>query len=507
MSTLFLLALIVLQPSAAVQSQNSSVSAQLRESSKPAKLIGHVSGLKDLAALPVTLHDPTGAALQTRAAADGSFEFESVPLGSYTLRAPGFTTIDLVIDSSNLNVELRPMYSGPGVPVSGKVIDKSAGLQSATTRTVTLSPLFSGPNVTGGISALGGALGTVLTSTLEAWVRPNGTFEFPSVPAGSYMLRSLPAAPATSRRVEIAESDVRNLDIVIPFQFETTGRVLLEGRDLGPNATVQATQPTFTSATGIQSDGSFKLRLTEGENEVSMARLPVEFAVKKISFGSADITHRSLKVDPTTKPQEIVITLENVSLDSLPGVKVSGRLVTSSGQPAFGDNPLRLSPAEPGGRSLEAIAKPDGTFEFPKVTPGIYWLQGVVTSSRTQISVAHAEIKDIEIVVPSRTIVAGRIVVVDGEGKASPFRPHVSMVFRLPNTGFSATGVKADGTFSMPLADNEYTATVANLPEGYVIKSIASGPINLLENPLRVDSKRVPDNIEVVLEFKPGLRR
>jgi hypothetical protein len=212
-------------------------------------------------------------------------------------------------------------------------------------------------------------------------------------------------------------------------------------------------------------------------------------------------------VDPTTKPQEIVITLENVSLDALPGVRVSGRLITPSGQPAFGDNQLRLVPSEPGSRSLEAIAKPDGTFEFPKVAPGIYWLQGVVSSSRTQISVAHTEIKDIEIVVPPRTIVAGRIVVVDAEGKASPFRPHVSMVFRLPNAGFSATGVRADGTFSMTLADNEYMATVANLPEGYAIKSIASGPINLLENPLTVDSKRAPDNIEVVLEFKPGPRR
>jgi hypothetical protein len=491
MSTLFLLALVFSQLSA-----------------QPARLTGHVTGLKDPSALPVTLHNPTGSPLRSRSSPDGSFEFANVPPGRYTLQAPGFTTVDLVIDgSSSLNVDLQPTYSGPGVTVSGKVKDKSAGLQSSNLRTMELSPLFTGPSITGGVASLAGVVGGHLSGSLETWVRPDGTFEFPAVPAGSYMLRSFPTAAATSTRLEVGRIDVRDLEIVIPFQLETTGRVLLEGRDLGPNATVQATMPTFTSATGIHDDGSFKLRLPEGENQISMARLPAEFSVKKISYGNLDITRIPLKVDATTAPQEIVITLETHSLDSLPGVRVSGRLVTPTGNLGFADNLLRLTPAEGGGKAVEGIGNADGTFEFRNVAPGIYWLQGISTSSRTRVSVGGSEIRGLEIPALPRTQVSGTILVVDAAGKPYPFRPNISMVFRAGAEGFSATSVHADGTFGMALTDNHYTATVGNLPSDYAIKSIASGPVNLLENPLVVDANRVPDNIVVVLEYRPAGKR
>ena len=474
-------------------------------SAQPARLTGHVTGLKDPSALPITLHNPTGPPLQAKSSNDGSFEFTSVPPGRYTLQAPGFTTVDLVIDGSNLDVDLRPTYSGPGVTVSGKVKDKSTGPQAPHLRTMILSPLFNGPSLTGDVATLGGAVGGSLSGSLETWVRTDGTFEFPAVPQGSYMLRSIPTAAATSTRLEIGRSDVRELEIVIPFQLETTGRVLLEGRDLGPNATVQATMPTFTTATGIHDDGSFTFRLPEGENRISMARLPAEFSVKKISYGNIDITRSPLKVDATTAPQEILITLVTNSLDSLPGVKVSGRLITDTGKPGFPDNQLRLTPAEGDGKGLEAIVNADGTFEFRNVAPGFYWLQGS-TSSRSRISVGGSEVKDLEILVPSRTQVAGTIVVVDANGKPYPFRPNVSMVFRLPTTGFSATSVHPDGTFGMALSDNQYVTTVGNLPAEYTIKSISSGHVNLLEKPLVVDAGRALDNIVVVLEYRPRNR-
>jgi len=46
--------------------------------------------------------------------------------------------------------------------------------------------------------------------------------------------------------------------------------------------------------------------------------------------------------------------------------------------------------------------------------------------------------------------------------------------------------------------------TVGNLPPDYAIKSISSGPVNLLESPLIVDAKRAPDTIVVVLEYRPN---
>src|SRR4030095_9765435 len=255
--------------------------------------------------------------------------------------------------------------------------------------------------------------------------------------------------------------------------------------------------PTFTSATGIHGDGSFKLRLPEGENQISMARLPAEFSVKKISYGNMDITRNPLKVDEKTTPQEIVIALQTNSLDSLSGVKVSGRLITPTGKLGILDNQRRLIPAEGGGRPLEGIANADGIFEFRNVAPGVYWLQAISSSLRTRGSVGGSEITDLEIAVPSRTQVGGTIVVVDADGKPYPFRPDISMVFRLLTAGFSATSVHPDGTFGMALTDSQYVTTVGNLPADYAIKSISSGPVNLLESPLIVDAKRAPDNIVV----------
>jgi len=420
MSTFFLLALVFLQMPAA------PVTAHLR---------GQITGAKDLSGLPITLYPAGGSALHGIVADDGSFAFTGVSRGSYTLRAPGFTTMDVFVDGTDVHIELKPMYSGPGVRVGGKVTDRNTG-PARTTRTVILSPLFSGPNVTSGVSALEGSLGRSLEASLEAWVRPDGRFEFPAVPPGSYMLRTLPTAPATSRRIEVDRKDVRDLEIAIPYQIETTGRVVLEGRDLGPNATIQATQPAFTMATGIQSDGSFKLRLTEGENQVSMARLPAGFSVKRISFGALDITNKALKVDSRTPPQEILITLEAPAANLYSRLDPSNQVFTDAG-----------------------------------------------ATSRTQV--------------------AGRVSVVDTDGKPYPVRPSISMVFRESGIGITSTSVAADGTFAVPLADSRYVATVGSLPEGYSIKSMSSGSINLFENPLVVDARKAPDNIEVVLEYTP----
>src|SRR5688572_20789242 len=164
--------------------------------------------------------------------------------------------------------------TSPAFLVAGKVIDKS-GLQPDDTRKVMLSPL-----VTGTVST-SPALPVLRTigNALEAMVQADGSFQFPTVPPGPYVLRMAPTAPGVrSIRVDVAR-DTRDLQLVIPFLLEAEGRVFLEGRRLGPNATVQAAQPAFTSATGIRDDGTFRLRLIEGENQISLERLPIEFFV------------------------------------------------------------------------------------------------------------------------------------------------------------------------------------------------------------------------------------
>jgi hypothetical protein len=204
-----------------------------------------------------------------------------------------------------------------GVVVGGKVVDKSGKSQPGITRSVTLSPIGSAV-VT---AASEGAKVRSSASSLKSSVRPDGSFEFPTVRPGQYMLRLDPHTPGTKNMQVDILSDIHNIEIVIPFRLEVTGRVLLEGRTLSPNTTVQAVQPIFTSATGIHDDGTFKLLLIEGENQISVARLPEELRVKKITFGTADITNAPLDVKASTTPREIVVSLETVS----PAITVSRR--------------------------------------------------------------------------------------------------------------------------------------------------------------------------------------
>ena len=473
------------------------------------KLSGRITGRKT-EPLPISLFSPAGLVLQAESRPDGTFEFNRVSPGNYTLRAPGFTPVSFTVEEGeDLNIDMLPMYSGPGFAVGGKVIDGSGNPQPNLTRHATLSPVGPGTVLGGSMSSLGGTIGDSLGDTLETLIRADGGFEFPSVPPGPYVLRMLPNAGAKSVRVDITR-DTRDLQLVIPFQIEVTGRVFLEGRKLGPNATVQAVQSTFTSATGIRDDGTFKLRLVEGENQISLARLPMQFFVKEIQFGSTDITNTPLKVDSTTIPQPITIRLETLSLDVIPRVKVSGRINTT-GQAKLGPRAeIVLTPVGTEGKPVEGTTKADGSFEFQNVSRGAYALRilsPLPGDGLSQIVVGDSDVDGLEIVVPLGTEVAGKVTVVDANGQRLPIRPNVSVNFRVSNDVFSWTFVRSDGTFQIPLGDNEYTTTVDGLPAGYSIKSISSGRLNLLKNRLILDGKKPPAEIDIILEYRPSRTR
>ena len=407
------------------------------------------------------------------------------------------------------SIDLPPVHSGAGFTVGGKVIDRSGNPQPSLTRHATLSPVGPGTVLGGSVISLGSTIGDSPGDTLETLVRADGSFEFHSVPPGPYVLRMLPNAGAKSLRVDI-KSDTRDLHLVIPFQFEVTGRVFLEGRKLGSNATVQAVQSTFTSATGIKDDGTFRLRLIEGENQISLARLPMQFFVKEIKFGSTDITNTLLKVDSTTIPQPITIRLETLSLDVVPRVKVSGRISTT-GQAKLGPRAeIVLTPVGTEGKPVEGTTRVDGSFEFQNVTRGAYALRilsPLPGDGLSQIVVGDSDVDGLEIVVPLGTEVAGRVTVVDSNGQRLSTRPNVSVSFRVSDEVFSWTFVRPDGTFQIPLYDNQYMTTVAGLPAGYSIKSISSGRLDLLKSPLILDGKKTPAPIDIVLEYRPSRTR
>src|SRR5262245_32616033 len=86
------------------------------------------------------------------------------------------------------SIDPQPVYSGPGFTVGGKVIDRSGTPEPNLTRHATLSPVGPGTVLGGSVSFLGSTIGDSLGDTFETLVRADGSFEFPAVPPGPYVL-------------------------------------------------------------------------------------------------------------------------------------------------------------------------------------------------------------------------------------------------------------------------------------------------------------------------------
>jgi hypothetical protein len=101
--------------------------------------------------------------------------------------------------------------------------------------------------------------------------------------------------------------------------------------------------------------------------------------------------------------------------------------------------------------------------------------------------------------------VSGRVSVVDAQGKKYPIMPaNLSVAFKRPGGGVAGATIRADGTFGMPLPEELYMVAVTNIAAPYRIKSIFSGPTDLLKEPLDVSSRRTLTPIEIVLEYNPA---
>jgi hypothetical protein len=162
---------------------------------------------------------------------------------------------------------------------------------------------------------------------------------------------------------------------------------------------------------------------------------------------------------------------------------------------------LAASSAE-GKTEFESPVDAQGRFAFREIPQGAYDVQlplpGLVPTRLPRLSVMTqlplVDLRNIEIPVPTRTTVNGRVLAGNG----------VSLQglkdFRVTVEGASGVPIQNDGAFSLLLPQGEYMLALMNLPERYVVKSITYGPANLVQGPLMVDG---PATAEIQITVAP----
>ena len=191
---------------------------------------------------------------------------------------------------------------------------------------------------------------------------------------------------------------------------------------------------------------------------------------------------------------------------SASGVRIRGRVSVPPNYPT--PAPLRVEISRQG---LTAPIAADGSFEFTHITAGSYPLMVAAPGMQPVIvAVADRDVTGVELVVPPLIPVRGAVSV-DRNGA----RPRFSVQFgallpagATPSTPPYATTANAmpNGTLSASLPPGQYKLLLSNVPEGYYLKTLSTGSIDLLGSPLRVSATDASIPIAIGLGMSPKVR-
>jgi hypothetical protein len=223
---------------------------------------------------------------------------------------------------------------------------------------------------------------------------------------------------------------------------------------------------------------------------------------------AADIsTARPTRTTPQTNLTGLDFTLP---LNS-GGVSVGGHVFAGAGRPAIGASIsiLRGSAAATGlpagvlpTRSPTVVdAKADGSFEIANVVPGTYRVEAQLSGMRPQTStlvVGSQPVRDLAFSFPI-ALLTGRLLMEDGSPVPNVLAFGEALVTTAlePNLKMSTIfAVGSDGTFARVIEPQVYRFYLRHLPEGYTIRSMKAGEVDLLQDWLKVQGTE-PVSIDV----------
>jgi hypothetical protein len=318
---------------------------------------------------------------------EGHFIMTDLPPGKYYLMAgtagqgtyfPGTRDLKraekIEVTSNNLvdGLDMKLMTRNGG-KVAGRVVADMALLGR---RTVTIT-------------------GAPLEDLVEVPVNPDGSFQLPELPQGNLFATIYPPTSGMPLyKIKVTDKDITGLELTpLPTQ-NVTGRIVVNKGPIPVFSLFFETEQTKVGST-INADGTFVAQLHAATHELKVYGLPIGYSVSSVRMGSQDL------------PQGITVTNKDIS-DVVVTLTSPQRLAVVRGK-ISGLAPSRFAAArvEMTGfiiGSLQANVRPDGTFEFPSVTPGLYTLKlaSVPEFSSMLVAVDSADAFDVSVVVPSR---------------------------------------------------------------------------------------------------------
>ena len=200
----------------------------------------------------------------------------------------------------------------------------------------------------------------------------------------------------------------------------------------------------------------------------------------------------------------------DVTLTKTHTVRVRGRVVGETGEAGRG---LQVTLMSPGGPSQGTATSATGEFEIRGVAPGSYVLMAYsgrgsrISSARRPLEVGTGNIEGLVLTLGQAAPVTGHVRV-DGQStqppgkvlvRLQPFEPGSFMFGPLPNTA-----VGPDGSFKLEGAGaGHYSVIVAGLPDGYYVKSISAGNVDVLADGLEMGTSAIPP-LEIVVSPNAG---
>jgi hypothetical protein len=152
----------------------------------------------------------------------------------------------------------------------------------------------------------------------------------------------------------------------------------------------------------------------------------------------------------------------------------------------------------------------DHNFEIKGVTTGPYLVittavdDGKALSARTPISVADADIANLDIVIGPEQVWKGKVRIEDDD--STPLAGlQVSLEPRRATAPVARATVDEHGNFALPFVPQEvYDLFVANVPEGAYLKAVRVGNFDRLATGLESEPGGDPPPMEVVLSMRGG---